>query len=243
MALKSNKLKVKPPPKNVVSTNTPKKAKSKKTKSTKKSPTKSDKSKSFFLDSRFKRSVGFLFLIIGIYLFLAITTFIVNWFAADTSNDISYTANQFTDHTETVTNWTGWIGSFVAKHLIYRGIGIGSYIISLIFVALGLKLLLKVSMFCLWRWFELLVISFIWIPITSNLIFSNHPENLFGGIAGHQLNIWLIAYLGKAGLILLIIFIPVIFSLIDFKFHINWSRLKSKKEKKGTKENNSVNNT
>jgi len=243
MALKSNKLKVKPPPKNVVSTNTPKKAKSKKTKSTKKSPTKSDKSKSFFLDSRFKRSVGFLFLIIGIYLFLAITTFIVNWFAADTSNDISYTANQFTDHTETVTNWTGWIGSFVAKHLIYRGIGIGSYIISLIFVALGLKLLLKVSMFCLWRWFELLVISFIWIPITSNLIFSNHPENLFGGIAGHQLNIWLIAYLGKAGLILLIIFIPVIFSLIDFKFHINWSRLKSKKETKGTKETNSVNNT
>jgi len=84
-------------------------------------------------------------------------------------------------------------------------------------------------MFGLWRWFELLIISFLWIPITSNLVFSSHPENLFGGIAGHQLNIWLIVYLGKAGLILLVIFIPVIFSLIDFKFQIDWKRKKMNK--------------
>jgi len=226
MALKSNKLKVKPPAAKVGSTTSPAKSKSKKTKSSKKSTVKSGKSSSIFSDKRFIRSIGFLSLIIGIYLFLAITTFIVNWFAADTGEAIKTAAEQYKDHTETVTNWTGWLGSFIAKHLIYNGIGLGSYFISLVFISLGLKMLINVKMFGLWRWFELLVISFLWIPITSNLVFSTHPENLFGGIAGHQLNIWLIAYLGKAGLILVVIFIPVIFSLIDFKFQVNWKRKK-----------------
>ncbi len=218
MAQKSNKLKVKPPAAKVGKANPAVKQKVKKTKKVKRKTTKSAKSKSLFSDIRFRRSLGFLFLIIGIYLFLAITTFIINWFAADTGNIISNTASQFKDHTETVTNWTGRLGSFIAKYLIFDGIGIGSYFISLFFVALGLKLLVNVRMFKLWRWFELLIISFLWIPIFCNLIFSHHPENLFGGIMGYRLNIWLLAYLGKAGLILLVIFIPVIFSLIDFKF-------------------------
>jgi len=183
MALKSNKLKVKPPATKVGSTTSPAKSKSKKTKSAKKSKVKSGKSGSIFSDKRFTRSLGFLFLIIGIYLFLAITTFIVNWFAADTGDVIKTAAEQYKDHTETVTNWTGWLGSFIAKHLIYNGIGLGSYFISLVFISLGLKMLINVKMFGLWRWFELLIISFLWIPITSNLVFSSHPENLFGGIA------------------------------------------------------------
>jgi S-DNA-T family DNA segregation ATPase FtsK/SpoIIIE len=238
MALKSNKLKTKPPSIKVENNNKSSKTKTTKKKSTKKSSSNSVKSTSIFLDVRLHRSIGFLFLIIGIYIFLAITTFFVNWFAADTTNAINITAEQFKDHTETVTSWTGQLGTFISKHLIYNGIGIGSYIISLIFISIGLRLLINVKMFGLWRWFELLVISFIWIPITANLIFSSHPENLFGGIAGHQLNIWLLAYLGKAGLILLVFFIPVIFSLIDFKFHINWNRKVKKPSTNSSNEKN-----
>jgi len=189
MALKSNKLKVKPPTTKVGSPDASVKQKGKKSKASKKSSNKRSTSKSIFSDRRFQRSIGFLFLIIGIYLFLAITTFIINWFAADTGDVINTTSAEFKDHTETVANWTGWLGSFIARHLIYNGIGVGSYVISLIFISLGLKMLINVKMFGLWRWFELLIISFVWIPITANLIFSSHPENLFGGVVGHQLNI------------------------------------------------------
>ncbi len=208
MALKSNKLKVKPPAKQNGKNINVSKSKSKKT-------IKPGKNLS---DPRISRSFGFLFLITGIYLFLAITTFVVNWFAADTGDVVKTTAEQFIDHTETVTNWTGRLGSILAEYLVGKGIGIGAYFISLFFTALGLRLLINVRIFSLWKWFELLIISFIWLPITLNLLFSNHPENILGGLAGHQLNIWLLAYLGSAGLVLLIIFIPVIFSLIDFKF-------------------------
>ena len=227
MAPKSNKLKAKPTTKQA----------GKKTKTTKKKSAKSNNSGNFITDPRLLRSIGFLFLITGIYLFLAITTYIVNWFDADTSDVIGTTADQFVDHTETVINWTGWLGSFVAKYLVLNGIGIGAYFISLFFIALGLRMLINVRLLSLWRWFELLIVSFLWIPVTLNLIFSNHPENLLGGLAGHQLNIWLLAYLGNAGLILLIIFIPVIFSLIDFKFQFNW---KKKKKESGNDTNEGV---
>jgi S-DNA-T family DNA segregation ATPase FtsK/SpoIIIE len=139
MALKSNKLKVKPTTEKVGNTTSSAKSKSKtakSTKTTKKSKVKSTKSNSIFSDKRFIRSIGFLFLVIGIYLFLAITTFIVNWFASDNGEIIKLTAEQYKDHTETVTNWTGWLGSFIAKHLIYNGIGLGSYFISLVFVSI-----------------------------------------------------------------------------------------------------------
>ncbi len=185
-----------------------------------------------FSDPRTVRSLGFVLLITGIYLFLAISTYILNWFASDASDIIVSSTDQFKDHTKTVSNWTGWLGTFLAKHLVYSGIGLGAFFVSIFFVLMGLRLLLKIKLFSLWRWTELLIISFIWIPVTLSLIFTQHPENILGGLTGHQLNIWLIAYLGKAGLILLIIFIPVIFSLIDFNFQFR------RKEKKT---DNSVN--
>ncbi len=224
MAPKSNKLKPKPSSK-----------KSEK-KISKKRSAKSSKSRMSLSDPRLIRSIGFLFLITGIYLLLAITTFILNWFAADSTDALKTTAEQFKDHTETVTNWTGWLGSLMAKYLVFKGIGFGAYFIALVFISIGLRLLFKVRLFSLWRWFEFLIISFIWIPITFNLLFSNHPENLLGGLAGRQLNIWLIAYLGNAGLILLIILIPVIFSLIDFRFQFSWMKRKPKKKKDNGKQ-------
>ena len=219
MAPKSNKLKPKPTAKQ----------KEKKKRTAKKKSTKSTKSRMKLSDPRLIRSIGFLFLIAGIYLLLAITTFIINWFAADAAEAVKTTAEQFKDHTETVTNWTGRLGSLIANYLVFKGIGIGAYFIALFFISIGLRLLVKIRLFSLWRWFELLIISFIWIPLTFNLLFSNHPENLLGGLAGRQLNIWLVGYLGNAGLILLIIFIPVIFSLIDFRFQFNWIKRKSDK--------------
>ncbi len=229
MAQKSNKLKVKPPVKKVGETSSKtKKITSRKTKTAKKKNVAGSK-KSIFNNVKLRRSFGFLFLIIGIYLFLALTTFIINWFTADSSDTVQLATKNFVDHTETVTNWTGKVGSLIAKYIIYNGVGIGSYFISLLFAAIGLKMLLNVKLLSLWRWFELMIISFIWIPITFNLIFSSHPENLFGGVVGFMLNGLLVSYIGDAGLVLLIIFIPVIFILIDFNLVFNFNLLKKKK--------------
>jgi len=231
MAPKSNKLKEKK-----TETAAPNKTNaSKKSKPAKKKKS-STNNTSFFSDVRTIRSFGTIFLITGIYLFLAILTYIINWFSADISNGITSGVIEFKDHTETVSNWTGWLGSFIANLLVYNGVGVGAFLVSLIFISLGLKLLINVKMFSLWRWFELIIISFIWLPVTLSLVFQNHPENLLGGLAGKQLVVWMVAYLGKAGLILLIIAIPVIFSLIDFKFQFKRKEKKTKNTNSSDKE-------
>ena len=188
---------------------------------------------SFFTDPRFVRSIGFIFLIAGIYTFLAIITFVFNWFSADVEPELlSKGAAEYIDHTQSVDNWTGKLGSLIAELLVYKGIGIGAILTSVILIALGLRMLLKVKMFSLWRWFELIIISFIWLPVTMSLIFPDHPENLLGGLAGYQIRLWMLGYLGKAGIILGIVLIPVIFFLIDYQFQF---RNREKKPKKDTK--------
>ncbi len=220
MAPKSNKLK----PADTSTPNTGKVKKSKRTRG-------SDKSKrmtgSFITDPRFIRSIGFLLLVAGIYVFLAIITFILNWFEADADTSALYHGvDEYVDHTQSVESWTGRIGTVISQLLVYSGIGIGSLLLPVISISLGLRMLLNVRVFNIWRWFELIIISFIWLPVTLSLIFSEHPENILGGLAGFQIRLWMLGYLGKAGIILSIILIPVIFLLIDFQFRFGWSTKK-----------------
>ncbi len=90
-------------------------------------------------------------------------------------------------------------------------------------------------MFSLWVWFQIIAIGLIWLPLVLNKIFPEHPWNSLGGITGNQLNIWFTEYLGPVGLILLIILVPTIFILIDFR--ISFSKLKIFKKKDDQIEN------
>jgi S-DNA-T family DNA segregation ATPase FtsK/SpoIIIE len=167
------------------------------------------------VDPRVRRIFGFVFLVVSVYLLLAIISFFVNWFEADVQD--------FKDHTEIVKNWTGSVGVWISGYMV-KAAGIGAFFLPLLLFSIGLKLMAKIRMFSLWVWFQVIVIGLLWLPLILNKIFSEHPWNSLGGITGNQLNIWLTEYLGPVGLILLIILVPTIFILIDFRF--SFSKLK-----------------
>jgi len=223
MPRKSNKLKIKPV----------KETKVKKTSPAKK---KTIKRKGPVFDNKFQRVLGFFFLLVSVYFFLAFTSFFVNWFDANSENILGQEiTTYFSDHVQQVENWTGKLGSIISNFLVLKGVGLGAYFISVLFLAIGLKMLLNVKMFKLWTWFQLITISLLWLPMLANLIFPEHPENVFGGIVGKQLNIWLNSYIGKIGLIFTLIFVPAVFLLIDYQF--NFKRKKKKEPKsKNTKD-------
>jgi S-DNA-T family DNA segregation ATPase FtsK/SpoIIIE len=220
--LKSNALKTPPePPADKKSKKKP--AVAKKAKSTTK--------RSFRLsDPRFVKILGFFLLFFGFYLFLAFTSYLVNWFDANPGSIFRAPGTTFfRDHAVIVESWTGRLGSYLSELIIFKGIGLGAYLVPLVFFALGLKLLLKIRLFKPWLWVELMILMGVWLPALTNSVFANHPENILGGWTGHQLNIWLTGYLGQVGLILLLFFIPVIFLLIHFSFLFErpaWSQKK-----------------
>ena len=223
MPRKSNKLKIKPV----------KETKVKKTSPAKK---KTIKRKEPVFDNKFQRVLGFFFLLVSVYFFLAFTSFFVNWFDANSENILGQEiTTYFSDHVQQVENWTGKLGSIISNFLVLKGVGLGAYFISVLFLAIGLKMLINVKVFKLWTWFQLITISLLWLPMLANLIFPEHPENVFGGIVGKQLNIWLNSYIGKIGLIFTLIFVPAVFLLIDYQF--NFKRKKKKEPKsKNTKD-------
>jgi len=169
-------------------------------------------------DPRVQRIFGFFFLVVSIYLFLAIISFFINWFEADLNS-----GSGFTDHTEIVKNWTGSFGVWISAYIV-NITGIGALFLPLLLFSIGLKMMSGIRMFRLWVWFQIIVLGLLWLPIILNMIFPSHPWSSLGGVVGNQLNIWLNQYLGSFGSILLLILIPVIFILIDFR--ISFSKIK-----------------
>ena len=206
MPKKSNKLK-------------PSEVKEKKPVKTTKVKAKTKKPTSLTFDYKFQQVLGFFLLLVSVYIFLSFSSFFVNWFDANTQTETGGSiTNYFRDHAQQIENWTGKLGSIIANFLVLKGVGLGAYFISVLLFAIGLKLLINVKMFKLWTWFQLLTISLLWLPMLANIIFSEHPENVFGGLAGHQLNLWVINYIGKIGLIFTLVFVPMVFILIDYQF-------------------------
>lgn len=224
MPKKSNKLKAKPVKEikeKKKSIPVSKKVKAKKTK------------KKFSFDYKYQRVLGFFFLLFSVYIFIAFTSFFMNWFDANSQNVLGQEiTNYFRDHAQQVQNWTGKIGSFISSYLVLKGFGIGAYFLSLLFFAIGLKLLTDLKMFKLWTWFQLITISLLWLPMLANIIFSSHPENVFGGLVGSQLNIWVNSFIGKIGLIFALIFVPAVFILIDYQFTFKGRKKKTVNNKK-----------
>ncbi len=160
---------------------------------------------------RVKRVIGFFFLLTAVYLFLAFTSYFLNWFQAASGQE-------FSDHTMIVQNWTGKFGIILSEWLVLRGLGIGAFFFPLLFLAIGFSMLLKIRMFKLWTWFRIIVLTVLWLPMVLNFIFPDGPLNILGGKAGKIMNDWMIPYLGTVGLIFLLIFVPAIFILIRYSF-------------------------
>ena len=177
-------------------------------------------------DPRVRRIFGLIFLVVSIYLFLAIISFFINWFEADLNS-----GSGFKDHTEIVKNWTGSFGVWISGYIV-KVTGIGAFFLPLLLFSIGLKMISGIRMFRLWVWFQIIVLGLLWLPIILNMIFPSHPWSSLGGVVGSQLNIWLNQYLGSFGSILLLILVPVIFILIDFRFSFSKIKLFGPKDDK-----------
>ena len=179
---------------NTLKANTRKKSSVKKTTKATAAKPKSKKTKSSGsknVDPRVVRIIGFFFLLTSVYLFLAFISFFMNWF------DASNISESFRDHSEDVQNWTGSLGVNLSYYFVQRGVGIGALFFPTLFLGIGLRMLMKVRMFKLWTWFQVIVISLLWLPMVFSMIFPVDPWNILAGEAGKQLNVWMHPYVGN----------------------------------------------
>ena len=195
--------------------------KSAKSRKNRKKPVKAAKKVAKPMDPRWVRAAGFFMILVSFYLALAFVSFFFNWFDSNPSNILSQQlglGHYFNDHAQLVRNWTGNVGAFLSKWLVLNAFGIGAFGFAFLIFEWGLRMMTRLKILSVWSYVRFVLLSFLWLPMTLAMIFTEHPDNIFGGLVGYSLDGWLVTLIGKLGLIFLLIFIPAILVLIHYQF-------------------------
>ena len=183
----------------------------------KKSNSSAQEKKSLVFTKQHKIVLGALLVLFSIALMLSFISFYI-YGQADQS-----AVNQLSDRTETVQNWLGKFGAFVADLIVYKGFGIASFIFVRLFFLTGIFLFLDISLKKLKRiWFWDLFVIII-LSVLFGFFATSLPE--LGGVIGYELNLFLQDYLGKTGTLLVLLFGLILYLI--FKIKVSPEKIKS----------------
>ena len=180
-----------------------------KKKTTRKKPKTKFKKPSLKLSNQQKLIFGSLLLILGIYLFTAFLSF---FFTGKSDQSI---LSEFPSRDIEAKNWVSYFGATISDFFIARGFGIASFIFSGLIFLSGIYVLLNINKARLkrhWFWGTLIVV---WTSLFLGFFASKHP--LLGGTIGFEMNQFLQAYIGKIGVILLLILGLITYLAVRFK--------------------------
>ncbi len=177
--------------------------------------------KTWQMKKQYKILIGSLFVLFSIALLFAFISFFIY------GQEDQSAVLQLTDRNETVNNWLGKFGAFLADFFIYRGFGAASFLFVKLFFLTGAYLVLDISLKKLknvWFWDLFAIIT---ISILLGFFATSLPE--LGGIIGYEMNLFLQDYIGKTGTLLSLIFGLIIYLI--FKIKISPEAIKSFFEK------------
>ncbi len=208
-------------------------------KSTKSSTTdkKSDSSlehkKSWVINRQQKLLIGSLLVLFSIALLVAFVSFYIH------GQEDQSAVSEFGNRNETVNNWLGKFGAFIANLFIYKGFGLASFLFVKLFIFTGLFLFLAISLQKLkniWFWdlFAIIILS-----VLLGFSFTKLPE--LGGTIGYEMNLFSQAYIGKTGTLLVLLFGALVYLI--YKIKISPDAVKSFFEKRKKEIKDDLNST
>ena len=171
---------------------------------------------------QYKVLLGTLLVLISIALLLSFISFFI--YGQQDQNAI----DALVDRNETVQNWLGKFGAYLADFFIYKGFGVASFIFVKLLFLTGAFLVMdlplkKLKSTWFWDLFAIIIISILFGFFATSL-----PE--LGGPIGYEMNLFSQDYIGKAGTLLVLIFGMLIYLI--FKIKMSPDAIKSFFEKK-----------
>jgi len=147
-----------------------------------------------FLQNRQNQFVLSVFIMLfSLLLLFAFISFFRSW---DTDQSI---LTELANKQVTAKNWLGKLGAQISHFFLFKGFGIGSFILPILLFLTGLYLLLQVSLVKTRKpWFYGLL-GMVWLTLLFGFI--NFQNPLFAGTVGFELNKLLETYIGKPGII------------------------------------------
>ena len=183
--------------------------KTKETTTNKKNDSNSEQSKPSRIKKEHKILLGSLFVLFSVALLLSFISFFIY------GQEDQSAVNELSDRSETVQNWLGKFGAYIADIFIYKGFGAASFLFVKLFFITGAYLILDISVQKLKKiWFWDLFIIII-LSILLGFFVTTLPE--LGGTIGYEMNLYLQDYLGKTGTLLVLFFGLIIYLIFKIK--------------------------
>ena len=169
---------------------------------------------------------GSFLMLFSIFLCIAFVSFFFNW------QEDQSTIHQLSNRAVKSENLLGKIGANLGHFFIYKGFGIAAFIVSFQLFSTGFSILLK-------RKLSKIIISWNWgltamLLVSISLGFLHEKFALISGIIGFEINQYSQDFVGKTGLIILLIFFFIAYIALRYKVNFDGfiNRLKQKREDK-----------
>lgn len=191
----------------------------------------------FFSNKHNQTILGAFLVLFSIFLTVAFISFFFSWQEDQSS------LSQFSNKTIPTKNLLGKIGAKLSNFLIYRGFGLGAFVIPITLFLTGARILLQTNLKRIvisWNWG---LLTMLWFSVGLGFVEKNNA--LLSGIIGFELNEYLQTFLGKTGVIILLLFFFIAYLIIRFSItpeKIN-EKIKTSKENKITEESIIIQNT
>jgi S-DNA-T family DNA segregation ATPase FtsK/SpoIIIE len=167
------------------------------------------KVKSFLSNRQVQTVSGVFIFLLGVFLAISFVSFFFTW-----KEDQSL-LTEFFNKQEQAQNLLGKTGASLSYFFIYKGFGIASFMIPLLFMLTGIYLLLLIKLKKAFKSLNWGILGMIWIATTFGFLDKKYA--LLSGIIGVELNTFLSVYLGKTGLSIVLLFGYLAYAIIRFK--------------------------
>ncbi len=158
--------------------------------------------------SKFKVVFGYILLFSSLVLLTSFISYIFNWKIDQSNVDMIF------DRDVEVENILGKTGAYISHLFIYKLFGISSFILPIILFVSSYFILFNKKIFDLFGKINWLLLLLIWTTILSGYLKNYFPVQ--SGLVGFEVNLFLESYVGRTGILLILIFSFIISIAILF---------------------------
>ena len=182
----------------------------------------------FFKSRQSQTVIGSFLLFFSLFLFVAFVSFFSNW---GEDQSIIY---EFTNSTAKGKNLLGKVGANLSHFFIYKGFGLGAFIVPYLLFLSGLFWLFKTKFSRIIISYNWGLLSMVWISISLGFLKKSSP--LLSGITGYEINEYLELFIGRTGLGIILLFLMISYIIIRFKItpELLIKKFKSKRTEKNS---------
>ena len=182
----------------------------------------------FFKSRQSQTVIGSFLLFFSLFLFVAFVSFFSNW---GEDQSIIY---EFTNTTAKGKNLLGKVGANLSHFFIYKGFGLGAFILPYLLFLSGLFWLFKTKFSRIIISYNWGLLSMVWISISLGFLKKSSP--LLSGITGYEINEYLELFIGRTGLGIILLFMMISYIIIRFKItpELLIKKFKSKRTEKNS---------